>query len=125
MLLKYAFMNNCNFQRCVILCFSFYFSHYHHEINKYQKRKNKKDKVINTNSNYSPILSLLDNFAVGLYYTTTKLVTITDQLVEVTDCWSTWCHDVSCKEFQLIASNACTHVLSEDFLVQVVKLFFF
>uniref|UniRef100_A0A094ZWY1 N-alpha-acetyltransferase 25, NatB auxiliary subunit n=1 Tax=Schistosoma haematobium TaxID=6185 RepID=A0A094ZWY1_SCHHA len=93
-------------------------SHYHHEINKYQKRKNKKDKVINTNSNHSPILSLLDNFAVGLYYTTTKLVTITDQLVEVTDCWSTWCHDVSCKEFQLIASNACTHVLSEDFLVQ-------
>ncbi|VDO63258.1 unnamed protein product [Schistosoma curassoni] len=93
-------------------------SHYHHEINKYQKRKNKKDKVINANSNYSPILSLLDNFAVGLYYTTTKLVTITDQLVEVTDCWSTWCHDVSCKEFQLIASNACTHVLSEDFLVQ-------
>ncbi|CAH8501880.1 unnamed protein product [Schistosoma turkestanicum] len=93
-------------------------SHYHLEINKRQKRKNKKDKTMNTKLNYSPIVSLLDHLGAGLHSTTTQLVTITDQLAKMTDSWSTWCHDVSCKEFQSIASNACTHVLSEDFLVQ-------
>ncbi|KAK4471422.1 hypothetical protein MN116_004851 [Schistosoma mekongi] len=93
-------------------------SHFHHEANKRQKRKNKKDKMKSTISGHSPIFSSLDYIGAGLHHATVKLTTITDQLADVTDSWCAWCHDDSCKEFQLLASNTCKHVLSDEFLAQ-------
>ncbi|CAH8528313.1 unnamed protein product [Heterobilharzia americana] len=93
-------------------------SHFHHQANKRQKRKAKKDRPVYEDTIHSPIFNLLDDLGADLHHTVIQLIAVTDHLAEVTESWATWCRDDSSKEFQQLALNACTQVLSEDFLEQ-------
>ncbi|CAH8849619.1 unnamed protein product [Trichobilharzia szidati] len=93
-------------------------SHYHHQASKRQKRKVKKDKSINEDSVHSPIFNSLDHLGACLHNTVIKFIAVTNHLAEASDSWSSWCRSDLSKEFHSMALNACTYVLSEDFLEQ-------